>query len=71
MVQCNKSLQKSLFRAKNGKRFIKLVEAGMRSSKVPLKKIIELVKLLLSNIMSERSELSYWMLSFLVNLVKK
>lgn len=51
-MESNKNLKKSLFRAKNAKRFIKLVEAAMRSSKVPLKNIIELVKLLLSNIMN-------------------
>ena len=56
---------------KNSKRFFKLVESALRSSKVPFKTIEAMTKAILSQIMEEQSEFSFWALSFLFNLTKK
>ena len=50
---------------KNSKRFFKLVESALRSSKVPFKTIEAMTKAILSQIMEEQSEFSFWALSFL------
>lgn len=61
----------SIFKLKNSKRFLKLVESAMRSSRVPFKNILTLTTLVLRQIFKEESEFTFWALSFFVNLVKK
>jgi hypothetical protein len=55
MIKDSPNLKKSLFRVRNSKRFLRLVEAGLRSSKVPFKRIKNVTSLLINKIMMERS----------------
>ena len=71
IIAKKRSSQSSLFRLKNSKRFLKLVEAAMRSSKIPFNTILSLSRLLLQIIPNEKSEYTFWVVSFFVNLVKK
>lgn len=71
MISKRRSPSKSLFKLKNSRRFLKLVESAMKSSRVPFKSIVTLTKLIIAQTFKEESEFSFWALSFFINLVKK
>lgn len=56
---------------KNSKRFFKLVESALRSSKVPFKTIETMTRTIMSQILEEESEFTFWALAFFFNLTKK
>ena len=55
MISRKRGLFNSLFRLKNSKRFLKLVESSMRSSRVPFKTIVTLTKLIIEQTFKEES----------------
>lgn len=52
MISKKRSSTESIFRLSNSKRFLKLIEAAMRTSKIPFKNILTLSHLLLNNLMN-------------------
>ena len=71
MISKKRKSKNSIFRLKNSKRFLKLVESAMRSSRVPFSNILSLAKLVIQQIFKQESQFAFWSLSFFVNLVKK
>lgn len=55
MMDTDHKYSSYLFKLKNSKRFLKLIEAAMRSSKVPFNTILKLSHLLLSRVLNEKS----------------
>lgn len=61
----------SIYELPNSRRFFKLLEASLRSSRVPFKTISTFASILIRQIAGEASEFAFWSLSFIVNLTKK
>jgi hypothetical protein len=62
---------RSIYELPNSKRFFKLLEAALRSSRVPFKTVGLFAQLLVSQLPGEEGGFAFWALSFLVNLTKK
>jgi hypothetical protein len=62
---------RSVYELPNSRRFFKLLEAALRSSRVPFKTVGLFAQRLVSQLPGEEGGFAFWALSFLVNLTKK
>ena len=61
----------SVYELPNSRKFFKLLEAALRSSRVPFKTVHSFVEIMVKQLPGETGEFAFWTLSFIINLSKK